>query len=102
MDVSRFAIFWGKTVMHAIVFVEFLNYFRVRTANSLKMEKLEKLGSGWSRFFGVPQGQVGGWEGGVKVGGVWVACPSGTPKNPDHPEPSFSIFFILREIATRN
>ena len=58
MNVFRFAIFRVETVIHAIVFAESLNYFRVDTAVYLQTKKLEKLGLGWSRFLGVPQEQA--------------------------------------------
>ena len=46
------------------------------------------------------QGQVGGWAGGLRgwdLGGL----PLRHPKDLDHPKPSFSSFFISREIAVR-
>ena len=54
----QFAI--EKTLMHAIVS---LDYFRVGTAISLGTKKLEKLSPRWSRSLGVLQGQA-----------FWVAC----------------------------
>ena len=59
--------------MHAIVFVEFLDYFRAGTAISLETKKLEKPGFGGTARAGHPNPAH------LKPLTQPPTCPSGTP-----------------------